>query len=157
MNNSGGAIIYQVKVNVYYKGHIERMRIDICDLGKMKIILGMPQLVAYNSEINWETREVKMTRYLPLRGGVKSKKEERKKKGKRVVTLEEEKIIRWTIDNKKDQRREEEIKEDHQKIEEMVPKRFLKQKRVFEKVELERMPTKKVWDHTIDLKKIFVP
>jgi len=43
-----------------------------------------------------------MTRYLPLCGGVKSKKEERKKKGKRVVTLEEEKIIRWTIDNKKD-------------------------------------------------------
>ena len=58
-------------------------------------------MVAHNPEINWETREVKMTRYLPLCGGVKSKKEERKKKGKRVVTLEEEKIIRWTIDNKK--------------------------------------------------------
>ena len=156
-NNSRGAIIYQVKVNVYYKGHIERIRIDICDLGKMEIILGMPQLVAHNPEINWETREVKMTRYLPLCGGVKSKKEERKKKGKRVVTLEEEKIIRWTIDNKKNQGREEEIKEDHQKIEEMVPKRFLKWKRVFEKVELERMPTKKVWDHAIDLKKMFVP
>jgi len=41
-NNSRGAIIYQVKVNVYYKGHIERIRIDICDLGKMEIILGMP-------------------------------------------------------------------------------------------------------------------
>ena len=133
------------------------MRIDICDLGKMKIILGMPQLVAHNPEINWKTREVKMTRYLPLCGGVKSKKKERKKKGKRVVTLEEEKIIRWTIDNKKNQGREEEIKEDHQKIEEMVPKRFLKWKKVFEKVELERMPTKKVWDHTIDLKKMFVP
>jgi len=39
----------------------------------------------------------------------------------------------------------------------MVPKRFLKWKRVFEKVELERMPTKKVWDHAIDLKKMFVP
>ena len=156
-NNSRGAIIYQVKVNVYYKGHIERIRIDICDLGKMEIILGMPQLIAHNPEINWKTREVKMMRYLPLCGGVKSKKKERKKKGKRIVTLEEEKIIRWTIDNKKNQGREEEIKEDHQKIEEMVPKRFLKWKRVFEKVELERMPTKKVWDHTIDLKKIFVP
>ena len=33
-NNSGGAITHQVKVNVYYKGHVERIRIDICDLGK---------------------------------------------------------------------------------------------------------------------------
>jgi len=41
-NNSRGAIIYQVEANVYYKGHVERMRIDICDLGKTKIILGMP-------------------------------------------------------------------------------------------------------------------
>jgi len=40
-NNSREAIIYQVKANVYYKGHVERMRIDICDLGKTEIILGM--------------------------------------------------------------------------------------------------------------------
>ena len=40
-NNSGGAIIYQVKANVYYKGHIERMRMDVCDLGKTEVILGM--------------------------------------------------------------------------------------------------------------------
>jgi len=47
-NNSGGAITYQVEVNIYYKGHIERMRIDICDLGKIEIILGMPWLAAHN-------------------------------------------------------------------------------------------------------------
>jgi len=41
-NNSGGAITHQVEVNVYYKGHVERMRIDICDLGKIEVILGMP-------------------------------------------------------------------------------------------------------------------
>jgi len=41
-NNSGGAITHQVECNVYYKGHMERMRIDICDLGKIKVILGMP-------------------------------------------------------------------------------------------------------------------
>ena len=40
-NNSKGAIIHQVEVNVYYKNHIERMRIDVCDLGKIDIILGM--------------------------------------------------------------------------------------------------------------------
>jgi len=41
-NNSRGAITHQVEVNVYYKGHVERMRMDIYDLGKIEIILGMP-------------------------------------------------------------------------------------------------------------------
>jgi len=65
-NNSGGAIIYQVECNVYYKDHVERMRIDVYDLGKTEVILGMPWLVAHNPEINWETGEVKMTRCPPL-------------------------------------------------------------------------------------------
>jgi len=67
-NNSGGAITHQIEVNVYYKNYIKRMRMDICNLGKTEIILGMPWLVAYNSEINWEMGEVKMTRCLPLCG-----------------------------------------------------------------------------------------
>ena len=41
-NNSREAITYQVKVNVYYKNHIERIRMDICDFGKTEIIFGMP-------------------------------------------------------------------------------------------------------------------
>ena len=41
-SNSGGTITHQVECNVYYKGHMERMRIDICNLGKMEVILGMP-------------------------------------------------------------------------------------------------------------------
>jgi len=41
-NNSMGAIIYQVEANVYYKGHVEGMRMDMCNLGKTDIILGMP-------------------------------------------------------------------------------------------------------------------
>jgi len=35
-NNSGGFIIHQVEANVYYKGHIEKMRIDVCNLGKWR-------------------------------------------------------------------------------------------------------------------------
>ena len=41
-NNSGGAITHQVEVNMYYKNHIERMRIDVCNLKKTDVILGMP-------------------------------------------------------------------------------------------------------------------
>jgi len=51
-NNSGGAITHQVEVNVYYKSHVERMRMDICDLEKIDVILGMPWLQAHNPEIN---------------------------------------------------------------------------------------------------------
>jgi len=156
-NNSGGAITHQVEINIYYKGHVEKMRIDVCELGKTEIILGMLWLATHNPEINWKTGEVKMTRYLPLCSRVKIKEKEKKKKGKRVVTLEEEKIIKWVIDDKKNWEREEEIEEDHRKIEEMVLRKFLKWRKVFGKVESERMPMRKVWDHTIDLKETFKP
>ena len=61
------------------------------------------------------------------------------------------------IDNKKDWGKEKEIEIDHKKIEELVPRKILKWRKVFGKVESERMPTRKVWDHAIDLKEIFKP
>jgi len=39
----------------------------------------------------------------------------------------------------------------------MVPKKFLRWRKVFGKVKSERMPTRKVWDHAIDLKETFKP
>ena len=38
-----------------------------------------------------------------------------------------------------------------------MPQKFLRWKRVFGKVESERMLTRKIWDHTIDLKEMFKP
>ena len=150
-NNSRRAITHQVECNVFYKGHMERMRMDVCNLGKTEVILGIPWLAAHNPKINWETGEVKMTRCPPLCDGKSQKKE----KVKRVATEEEEKIVRWAIDDKEDWGKEEKMEEDHRKIEEMVPKKFLKWRKVFGKVESERMPTRKVWDHAIDLKEMF--
>ena len=86
-DNSGGAIIHQVEANVYYKGHIERMRMDVCDLGKTEVILEMPWLQAHNPEINWETGEVKMMR-CPSLCGRRPREVERVRK---VATLEKEK------------------------------------------------------------------
>jgi len=61
-----------------------------------------------DTEINWETGEVKMTRYPPLCGKSNEKKEDRRtRRGKRVATLEKERIVRWAVDNKEDWRREE--------------------------------------------------
>jgi len=87
--NSGGAITHQVECNVFYKGHMKRMRMDICDLGKTEVILGMPWLAAHNPEINWKTGEVKMTRCPPLCGG----KSKRKERVRMTATEEEEKIV----------------------------------------------------------------
>jgi len=120
-----GAIMHQIECNIFFKGHIERVRMDICNLEKTEVILGMPWLAAHNPEIDWEKEEIKMTRCLPICG--KKKQEE---KGKEVRKTEEEK-----------------------KVEELVPKRFWKWKRVFRKVESERMPVQKAWNHAIKLKK----
>ena len=56
--------------------------------------------------------------------------------------------------------KEEELDEEDmivRKIEEMVPRQFHKYLKVFEKKNLERMPTRKAWDHAIDLREGFVP
>ena len=79
------------------------------------------------------------------------------KKEKRVATLEKEKIVRWAIDDKKDWRREKEVVVDYRKIKKIVLQKFLKQKKVFGKVESEKMLTRKVWDYAIDLKEMFKP
>ena len=80
-----------MKVNVYYKSHVERMRMNIYDLERIDIILDMPWLQAYNPEINWETEEVKMTRCPPIcrrKIAVKEDIEKKKKVGKRVRAIE---------------------------------------------------------------------
>ena len=83
-NNSVGAIIHQVEVNVYYKSHIERIRMDVCNLEKTDIILGMLWLQAHNLEINWKIEKVKMIRCPPLyRRNMKSEEGNKIKKGKK--------------------------------------------------------------------------
>ena len=51
-----------VEVNIYYKGHRERMEIDVIGGQKWMVILRMPWLACHNPEIDWRTGEVKMTR-----------------------------------------------------------------------------------------------
>ena len=45
--NVRGAIMHQVECNMFFKRHIERVRIDMCNLGKMEVILGMPWLAIH--------------------------------------------------------------------------------------------------------------
>ena len=97
--NSGGSITHEVEVNLYFKWHVERVRMDVCNLGKTKVILGMPWLQAHNPEIDWEKGEVKMTRCPPICGRYTGKKEmgpeiKRRRKGKKEVQGDEIERIR---------------------------------------------------------------
>jgi len=60
--NREGPIENTVEVNIYYKGHTERTEIDVIGGQKWSVILKMPWLACHNSEIDWKTGEVKMTR-----------------------------------------------------------------------------------------------
>jgi len=61
------------------------------------------------------------------------------------------------MNDKEDWEREKEVKADHRKIKKIVPKKFLKWRKVFGKMKSERISTRKVWDHAIDLKETFKP
>jgi len=130
--NAGGAIMHQVKCNMFFKGHVERVRMNVYNLGKTELILGMLWLAAHNPEIDWEKGEVKMTHCPPICG-------KRKQEGK-------EKKVRKTEKNK-----------DKEVLRELVPRRFWKWKKVFGKKKSERMLVQKTWDHAIELKEGFMP
>ena len=92
------AITYQVECNMFFKEYVERVKMDVCNLGKIEVILGVLWLAVHNPEIDWEKEEVKMTRCPPICG--RKKQEEKEKEVRRT---KEKKIV-----------------------EELVPKRFLK-------------------------------
>ena len=50
--NSRKNIMYQIEVNVFYKNYVERIRIDMYNLGKTEVILGILWLQAYNPKYN---------------------------------------------------------------------------------------------------------
>jgi len=129
--NVEGAIMHQVECNMFFKGHMERARMDVYNLGKTELILGMPWLAAYNPEIDWEKGEVKMMCCPPI---CRRRKQVKEKKVKKMEKNEDEKVLKR-----------------------LVPRRFWKWKKVFGKKESERMPVQKIWDHAIELKKGFMP
>jgi len=58
MNNSIGAIIHQVEVNMYYKNYIERIRMDICDLEKTEVIL----VLCDSSQVDSAAKSLRVTK-----------------------------------------------------------------------------------------------
>jgi len=132
MANAEGAIMHQVECNMFFKGHMKRARMNVYNLGKTELILEMPWLAAHNPEIDWKKGEVKMTCCPPICG--RRKQEVKKKKVRKMKKDENEEVLK-----------------------KLVPRRFWKWKKVFGKKESERIPVRKIWDHTIELKEGFMP
>ena len=176
--NQEGLIENTVEVNIYYQGHRERTEIDVIRGQKWKVILGMPWLARYNPEIDWRTGEVKMTRcpeecgkqWRPVQGKSewekqeekeareekekkKEEKKKKKKKQKKEKTVEVRKVAEeWEIWDE-----EEEAAKSEAEAKRLVPEKFHKWIKVFGKKQSERMPTRKLWDHAIDVKEGFMP
>ena len=123
-------------------------------------------LAHHNPEIDWKTGEVQMTRCTDKCGkkwktgrqtkpGCEKQKEKKKKKKMRRPTTDIEISIARIVAEKEDELDGEDMII-VRKIEEMVPRQFYKYLKVFEKKESERMPTRKFWDHAIDLREGFV-
>jgi hypothetical protein len=62
--NQAGGITSVVNMVVDYKGHAERIQLTVTQLRKQHVILSYSWLQKHNPEINWETKEVHMTRCL---------------------------------------------------------------------------------------------
>ena len=96
-NNSRRMVMYEIECNLYYKRHIEQVKMDVCDLERMEVILGMPWLVAYNPKIDQEKGEVKIMRCLLL---YRRNQKIGKSKAKKQVRREEkpnEKVVRELV------------------------------------------------------------
>jgi len=80
--------------------------------------------------------------------GKKREERDRKKKQKKGKTVEVKRIVEeWEIWDEK-----EEAARSEAEAKKLVPEKFHKWIKVFGKKQSERMPTRKVWDHTIDVK-----
>jgi len=175
--NKEGLIENTVEINIYYQGYRERTEIDMIGGQKWMVILGMLWLACYNPEIDWRTGEVKMTRcpeecmrqWRLVQGKLgwekqkeeeakeearrKRKEKDKKRKQKKEKTMEVKKVAeKWEIWDK-----EEEAAKLEAEAKKMVLEKYHQWIKMFGKKQSERMPIRKVWDHTIDVKEGFVP
>ena len=163
--NYMGPIVDTIEVKIFLKGHKKIMSIDIIGGQKWSVILDMPWLRCHNPEIDWKTGEVKMTRCpdecgkkwktgRQTKSGWKKQEEREEKKEKRRPVIEKVKMIERIMEEKED---EEEDLIELRATDEMIPQRFHKYLKVFEKKDSEKILTRKAWNHAIDLREGFVP
>ena len=82
----------------------------------------------------------------------KEEKEKKKKQKKRKIAEIRKVAEEWEIWEE-----EEEAAKSEVEAKKLVPEKFHEWIKVFGKKQSERMPTRKLWDHVIDVKEGFVP
>ena len=88
-------ITHQVEYNIFFKRYIERVRINVCNLEKLEVILGILQLAAHNLEIYQKKEEVEITRCLLI-----YRRRKQKEKRKEIKKTKKEEIIKELVPKK---------------------------------------------------------
>ena len=56
--NIGGSITHEATLTMIHKGHKEDVTFEICDFGKVNLIIGFTWLQKHNPKINWLTGKI---------------------------------------------------------------------------------------------------
>ena len=101
-------------------------------------------------KLGWEKQKEEEAKE---KAGKRREEKEKKKKQKKEKTMEIKRIAEeWEIWNE-----EEEVAKSEAEVKKLVLERFHRWIKVFGKKQSERMLTRKLWNHTIDVKEGFVP
>ena len=130
--NEAGPIKEEVDLICTFGDHTERATLLVTSIGQLAIILGHPWLVEHNPEVNWRTGEVKMTR-CPESCGM----------GHRTIKAS------TTISQQLAEKANESVQE--KAFEDLVPESYHDFKDVFSKESFDQLPSRKPWDHAIEL------
>ena len=82
-----------------HKGHREKVTFEICDLGKVNLIIGYTWLKKHNPEINWNTGQIEFMQCPPE--GSMAKPE--KKKTARTACAFKYKVSVEEVDDEEDE------------------------------------------------------
>jgi len=147
--NSAGNIMHVVDLMIEYQGHHEKVTAEVTDLRKNALILGFTWLKHHNPEIDWVKGSITMTHCPRHCHTVQDKRDF-------IQRIEkEEKHIQYQV-HAMIHALELQVKMD-ETAEKLIPSQYHDYLKVFSKAKSERMPIRKPWDHTIDMKETFMP
>ena len=99
--NSVGSITHEATLIMIHKGHREKVTFEICNLGKVNLIIGYTWLKKHNPEIDWNTGEIKFTRCPPE---CNMAKPEKKKAARKACTFKYKASVE-EVEDKEDEER----------------------------------------------------
>src|SRR5437660_1813419 len=130
MENKHGIVRHECKLLIQINGHVEWMRFILLNIGETKMILGHNWLLRHNPEINWVAREITMTRCPD-------------------ACKEWQGHIRQCVSVKK-------VQDPIAEMREKLPEEIKDYADVFVERPIGQLPTRKPWDHCVDLREGFI-